>query len=242
MAPRKMTAMLYPRLLASLATLTLMTTWLSCAKTVGGDEDGEGGSGASSSNDSCEAFEDAVGDIVLVKFHNKNQSGPIYIPTPCNVPGRPFFVLERGAEVQIDKPECSAACGVAQTDAAYYCPDYCAELGNVVRIDPGYTYEFEWHATEQVQEPMPVSCYHDEHPTENQCSRTIDLTEGQTSAIAYYFTGMDFSGGQTGCDCVLPMAEGVCHVGMNCTATGSYRETLPLGVYLPDDGVIAFEI
>ena len=39
-----------------------------------------------------------IGDVILVKFHNKNQAGPIYIPTKCNVPDRPFFDLLRGPE------------------------------------------------------------------------------------------------------------------------------------------------
>ncbi|MBL9024522.1 MAG: hypothetical protein JNL21_20165 [Myxococcales bacterium] len=233
------------KLAVTLSGVLGLLTLAACAKTLDGDAgDGNGGSGAGSAAPTCDDYADARGPDVAVRFRNDGAE-EIYLSTFCNVPNRPSFTLLRdGSEVRLEPTECEGTCGDAQSDAAPYCPAFdCADLGPLLRIDPGATYEFSWEATEVELSEMPADCYDSSKTAENLCSRRVDLKEGAFVAVGSYVTRVQTPNGM-GCPCVLtgPVA-GVCEVDKeSCYLTGGDQALPEVEVELPSAGVIEFAI
>ena len=221
----------------------LLSSLSGCAKTLDGD-DGDSGGGAGSSVSTCDDFADARGPDVAVRFRNDGEE-EIYLSTFCNVPSRPSFTLLRdGSEVWLEPTACEGTCGDARSDAAPYCPSFdCADLGPLMRIDPGATYEFVWEATEIELTEMPADCYDASKTIENLCSQRVDLKEGSFVAVGSYVTRAQTPGAM-GCPCALTGAtSGVCQVDKDlCYLTGGDQALPEVQVDLPSAAVIEFAI
>lgn len=204
----------------------------SCAETLDGDDDGEGGAGGEdggggSGRSSCDDFADASPSTIPVTWVN-NRDITIYVwlpQRPCEL--RPQFALyeDGNMTVHLDREACDLTCGDYQA-APVACESGCP-TAKMMRIEPGGQWTFDWTPVFYDFSVMPLDCYHDDQPTESEgyCDTKAELEDKSYLVVGeYYFDTLVKAPGagsmDYGCACADGSSSLVCEAVAGCTAEG----------------------
>lgn len=208
-----------------------------CAKTLDGDDgDGDGDAGGGSSG--CDSFEDRQGDTIVIAWVNQ-RTQPIFVWGPsdvCNA-GRPdFAIAEDGSDLAIDPPGCGQTCSQYQDALPSDCGGACL-AEPLVRIESGFSYEFEWRSGEYRPVEMDSSCAADDTGYQGVCFQKKPLAEGTYEVRGAYFIYNQCRDPSASGDQECVCGSSVCEMPEGFEITGS-SEVATVTVDLPSAGVV----
>jgi hypothetical protein len=190
----------------------------------------QGGAIGRGGANSCDGFENSTSrDEVTVRYVNDGTE-PIYVgrtePNECGTDPHEFLLAKATDEADAADEPLTWGNGICTTCAALQrgpimCPTSC-EPHQLVRIDPGGSYDFSWTGTYYQAVDMPLECYSAEGSPGQPCSKVV-----AAEAAVYRFVGTAWSSLECpldlACHC-SPEASGACRFPpFDGRATGTAR-------------------